>query len=455
MKEKVIIVFDIGKTNKKLILFNESLKLIYENEIVFKEITDDDGFACDDIEKLEKWIKDSLSELILKNEYVIEAVNFSTYGATLVFLDEEGNRVTPVYNYLKPIPDSLLDDFYPKYGGIEEFSRKTASPALNMLNSGLQIYWLKYTKPEFWNKTKHILHLPQYMSYLFTGKKVSEYTSIGCHTALWDFDNRKYHKWIDDEKINLPEPIDNATKFSCKINGQSINVGIGIHDSSASLVPYLKAFNQDKFILLSTGTWAINMNPYSREPLTAEELKKDCLCFLSVDQQQVKSSRLFLGHIHEVNVKLLSEYFKIDEKEFKSIKLDENILQPILQKNQFLFFADEIPKDYMADSKILNQFSDYKSAYHQLIFELTKFEMEAIDLIFDKNDATQEIYITGGFAKNDIFCRLLATFYTAKKVYTAEIHNSTALGAAMVVSPGISINADNIKLDKVKSINIL
>jgi hypothetical protein len=35
------------------------------------------------------------------------------------------------------MPAEILDDFYKTYGGVEEFSRKTASPASGMLNSGL------------------------------------------------------------------------------------------------------------------------------------------------------------------------------------------------------------------------------------------------------------------------------------------------------------------------------
>ena len=59
-----------------------------------------------------------------------------------------------------------------------------------MLNSGLQLYWLKKTKPEVFKKIKYSLHLPQYLSYIFTGIPLSEYTSIGCHTALWDYEKK-------------------------------------------------------------------------------------------------------------------------------------------------------------------------------------------------------------------------------------------------------------------------
>jgi sugar (pentulose or hexulose) kinase len=40
------------------------------------------------------------------------------------------------------------------------------------------------------------LHLPQYLSYLFTGKYYADHTSIGCHTAMWNFQENRYHRWL-------------------------------------------------------------------------------------------------------------------------------------------------------------------------------------------------------------------------------------------------------------------
>jgi sugar (pentulose or hexulose) kinase len=452
MKKDVIAIFDIGKTNKKLLLFDESFSLLFQNEIVFDEIMDDDGFACEDIDRLLKWINDSILGVVFGNDFEIKAINFSTYGATLVFLDENGNRVAPVYNYLKQMPDGLLDNFYAQQGGIEEFSRKTASPALGMLNSGLQIYWLKNTKPQIWYRVKHILHLPQYISYIHTGKILSDYTSIGCHTALWDFDKMKYHRWLGNEQIDLPAPAANSTVFKKNVNGKWINIGIGIHDSSASLVPYLKAASGNKFILISTGTWAINMNPFSHEPLTADQLKKDCLCYLSIDKQQVKSSRLFLGHIHEINALKLSDHFKCSTDEFKKVKTDEALLKQIMLENKSTFFPNGIPDDYVADFEHIEMFESFGNAYHQLMFELAKFETEAIQLVLEKKDKIEDIYITGGFVKNDIFCSVVATLFKDKKVYSAEIYNATALGAAMAISPNVDMDKVKTNLERIKPI---
>jgi len=148
MKEKVIAVFDIGKTNKKLLLFDFNLRLVSEKETRFPEKLDDDGFECDNIELIENWVRKSIEELVSSEKYDLAALNFATYGATIAYLNSDGERITPVYNYLKPIDDNIPERLYRRYGGQDEFCRRTASPALGMLNSGIQILWLKTVKPE-------------------------------------------------------------------------------------------------------------------------------------------------------------------------------------------------------------------------------------------------------------------------------------------------------------------
>ncbi len=433
MPINVIAVFDIGKTNKKFLLFDADLKLIHQDEQKFSEITDEEGFSCDEIGKIETWMKDCVSNVIQQGSYIISAVNFTTYGASLMYIDAMGRALTPVYNYLKPMPPEVLEGFYESYGGLEEFSRKTASPSLGMLNSGLQALWLKRKKPEVYKNVDTVLHFPQYLAYRFTGGKVSEFTSIGCHTAMWDFDNNCYHPWMLKEEIPVPQPVSNSATTDVEIGKSTVKIGIGIHDSSASLVPYIKGTTEE-FILISTGTWYIFMNPFNTEPLTMEQLRKDCLCYMSVNQQQVKSSRLFLGHIHDVNVERLNAHFGVDANLYKKVTPDAKIVSGLLASaGKRVFFASAIPADYIDTTVDLRKFSTFEEAYHQLVHDVVSLAMESLDLIIPANDKTKVVYVSGGFARSELFVRFLATSLPDKKVYTSEVDNATALGAAMVV----------------------
>lgn len=435
MKEIVTAIYDIGKTNKKIVLFNDEFRVVSEIEEKFAEIKDDDGFECDDIEHIENWIKESLSELINSEVYDLKAVNFTTYGATIVYLDENGKRLTPVYNYLKPLDDKIPERLYKRYGGRDEFCRRTASPALGMLNSGIQPLWLKTTKPEIFSKIKHILHFPQYASYLITGKICAEHTSIGCHTALWDFDNMKYHPWVSIYGLNVPEPVPVQTVNEVVVEGKMIRVGVGIHDSSASLAPYFSS-SKGPFLLLSTGTWLISMNPFNTEKLTAEQLDKDCLCYMSIERQPVKSSRLFLGYLHETALKPICAHFRKAEDYYKNVRADDKLTSSLEKRfsDKKIFFQTGPYSRDLKEYIDMYEFSTFEEAYHQLMIELGELAKEAVNMIIPEKDTTENLYITGGFSKNELFKNLICKAYPDKIVYTSEITNGSALGAALVVS---------------------
>ncbi len=434
MATEVILIFDIGKTNKKVLLFDKKLQIVSEEEDKFEEIVDDNGFACDDIEEIEKWVFQSTNKYLSDPAYDIKAINFTTYGATLMYIDKNGERLTPVYNYLKPLPEGTAESLYESYGGKEEFSRKTASPALGMLNSGLQALWLKIHKPEVFEKVAHILHFPQYLSFKLTGEIASEHTSIGCHTAMWDFDEMRYHDWIRDKGIQLPQPVSVEQVYPATKINSNVPVGIGIHDSSSSLVPYFK-HTKDAFALASTGTWSINMNPFNHTPLTREQLEMDCLAYMSIQQKPVKSSRFFLGHIHDVNAERLTGFFKVDKNAFKKVGVDAALLEKFKEKNkgERVFFSGTMPEDFIDKDADLGKFGSFHEAYHQLMIDLTTLTADSINMVITPEDKTKNLFITGGFAKNPLFTRLLAARFCDKTVYTSEIANATSLGAALVL----------------------
>src|SRR5687768_751525 len=169
MPQPVIAIFDVGKTNKKLFLFNESYQIVFEKSEHFAETTDDDGDPCEDITSLQRFVQDGLTGVLSSKEFKVRAVNVSSYGASLVYIDNNGKTTGYLYNYLKPYPPKVQKQFYDTYGGEKLFSFQTASPVLGSLNSAMQLYRIKYEKPELFSTIKYALHLPQYLSYFISG----------------------------------------------------------------------------------------------------------------------------------------------------------------------------------------------------------------------------------------------------------------------------------------------
>ena len=448
-KIPVILIFDVGKTNKKLFLFNQQYKVVYEEIIEFKETVDEDDFPCENLELLSEWVKSSYQKWINSSEFEIKAVNFSTYGASFVLIDENGKSVFPLYNYLKPINQDLLDSFYEKYGGEQKFAVETASPILASLNAGLQLYRLKQEKGEDFRKVKYALHLPQYLSYLLTNKVASEMTSIGCHTGLWNFQNDKYHEWVDHENISEKLPSIEPCNKIISVDEGNVLVGNGIHDSSAALIPYLKSI-QDHFLLISTGTWCISLNPFNDFSLTKDELEKDCLFYFSYQGKPVKASRLFAGNEHELNIKKLSDYFHVDIEQFKSIRFDHELIKE-LQSIENNIDGDFNPHESIFSKRKLDQFKNIELAYHQLMLDIVNMQVESTKLVLKHTDV-KNIYVDGGFSNNDLYLRLLALKFNDYNVYSAEVAQASALGAAIAIHDSwnpIPLKASLININQV------
>ncbi len=439
MPTPVIAIFDIGKTNKKFFLFDENLKEIKEEYIKFPTIKDEDGDECDDLEKITEWAKDIVEKLCQDPSYEVKALNFSTYGASFVSIDETGNPVTPIYNYLKDFPEDLHESFYGQYPE-EEINRTTASPTLGMLNSGLQLLWLKKKKPEVFKKIKYSLHLPQYISYLFTGEVVTEPTSIGCHTKLWDFTKGDYHQWVNQEGIDkkLPPTVPTTHSFEKEICGKKVQVGVGIHDSSSALASYLIKI-KEPFLLISTGTWSITLNPFPVRELTYEELQNDCLNFLSIHGKTVKASRFFLGYELDKQVEKLNEIFGMASRYYKAIETDEALVNGLLNGTiKGTFYPEAIARNplvaeiFPENNWQPENLGSYDTAYHHLVFGLAK--MQVASLMLAKGDAaTKKVYIDGGFVHNKVFIRFLNELLGDYELEFSDFPLGSAYGAALML----------------------
>lgn len=431
-KLPVIAIFDVGKTNKKLLLFDEAYQLKYEESTELEEIKDEEGFPCEDIEALTDWIKETYTKILDNKNYAIKAINFSGYGASFVLLNENLQVIQPLYNYLKPFPESLKQQFYQTYGGESLVAKQTASPVLGNLNSGMQLYRLKYEKPNTFSKIKYALHLPQYLSFVLTGKLYADVTSIGCHTNLWDFQNQQYHKWVQQEKIDEKFPAISKSDALGGYATQQIPVGVGLHDSSAALIPYLTIFKYP-FILLSTGTWCISLNPFNHTQLSDHELHQDCLCYLSYTGKPVKASRLFAGYEHEQQTKRLAEYFNQPNDYYKKVTYDPSLIKKHQSKSATIALkATAMVGQSAFAGRDLSSFYNYETAYHQLIADLIVQQVASTSIVL-KGTKVKKIFVDGGFSKNPIYMSLLAEAFPSLEVYAASVAQASSLGAAFVM----------------------
>jgi len=437
----VIAILDIGKTNKKLILFDTLYNPVWETGGSLPESKDEDGDTCEDLDLLNKWIFQSLNNCGSNGDFLIKAVNYSAYGASFVYIGENRKPMAPLYNYLKPFPEKIKRQFYEQYGGELTFSMETASPVLGSLNSGMQLYRLKYDKPEKFSGIRYALHLPQYLSWLLTGKTSSDITSIGCHTNLWNFSRNYYHEWVYREGIiqklapiqssGMIYPVLEDVSISSSLSKECLS-GIGLHDSSASMIPYLEYF-REPFMLISTGTWCISMNPFNNEPLTADELQHDCLCYLTYKGTPMKSSRFFAGYEHAQQVERLAEYFQKEKKYFQSVEYDPSTVSILRTREKAgkSNYPDSRHDVSVFGQRELSGFQNFEEAYHRLMMDIMDQQKDFVKYIL--SDSVKKFFVDGGFCKNPLYMCLLADAFPSIQVFAATIAKGSATGAAMAI----------------------
>ncbi len=431
-------IFDIGKTTKKVIVFDNAFHVVEEQTVQFNETKDEEGFPSEDLDAVTTWVNEVLNKFCQDPKYLVTHVNFSTYGASMVHLDHNGKAIKPFINYLKPLPDDVKKKFLEAYDNGEGICQSTASPFLGMLNSGLQLYWLKNKKPDVFRSISTSLHFPQYFSSMITNSRMADITSVGCHTMLWNFGANDYHAWVDSEDLRrlFPKIYNTDKTIDHQLGSISVKIGIGVHDSSAALMPYLVVM-KEKFLLLSTGTWNICFNSFNGQLLTQDELSQDCLCYMTFDGKPVKASRIFLGHEHELQQKALASHFKVGPDDYKAVRFNENLYAKIASGDELDFiplgmqgtgpFLASIPESTDYDGM-----GTFEEAQHHLVRQLVRWQKISVDLL-DPDFIVKNIIVVGGFTKSNLFLEILKRELPQRKILVSDHPRATALGAAWLV----------------------
>ena len=378
------------------------------------EVKDADGFPTEDLEALKAAMDAQLRQCISHPDLDIRAVNFTTYGATIVNTDAQGQPVHALWDYLRPYDEMVMARFERDHGHNGDVYAQTASPVLGNLNTGLQLYLLKHTDHAVFGRIAQSTWLPQYLSGKYSGQLFSEATSVGCHTLCWDFTRSAFAGWTIAEGIEplFPPMRAAADPLQIDFEGHALTLGIGMHDSSSALLPYLRSI-EHPFMLLSTGSWSICLNPFNDAPLTAAELAADCLCYLTYTGRPVKASRLNAGFRHTEKVAALCQTHAIEKQQLWQLGWDAEASKVF------------VPAD--APDPLKRAAAEYEAFLRGLVQE----QLEKIRLV--ASDAVRHIYVDGGFSRNAVFMGLLREGLPGMTILAAEVGQSTALGAAMVL----------------------
>jgi L-fuculokinase len=450
---KSIAVFDVGKTNKKLLVFNHRLELLDAAYHTFDQY-DKDGVQIEAVEETSAWLIASLRDMAAKHD--IGAISVSTHGAAFACIDGAGKLAVPVLSYTTDPGPEFNARFSAEFGDAKTLQKETKTP--DMIGLGCMAKGIGFARerwPEAFRNVAAILALPQYYGFVLTGKKAIDPTNVGCHTAFWNFEKEDWSEVLDRMGLrgffprSISDPWDvlgMVTPDIARTTGlaEDTVVTVGIHDSNASLLPYLIK-ETDPFVVNSTGTVSVSLRPTPDVTLADEDIGKIVYYNLSAFKTPVKTTIFMGGMEFDTYMGLLSAVHGSSPHP----GLDRGLLEDILTARRLFVLPSFIPFGMFPDSaaRVVEGdqvialgdlfggthpafFKDYATAYHVLVLSVAlqaEVALTAVGLA-----PGMRLFVEGGFAKNEIYTRVLAALFPKAATATTNLQEATAFGAALL-----------------------
>jgi len=435
VEDRCTVVFDVGKTNAKLTLWDAQGHCL-ERRVRRNDVTQAPEYRALDVHGLEEWLAHTLSEYARRA--TIGVLIPVGHGAAAALVQGDHLFALPMDYEDEPSPGERA-----AYDSQRDAFAHTGSPALPAgLNLGMQLHRLeRLTGP--WPEDLFILTWPQYWAWRLSGVMASEVTSLGCHTDLWrPLENRFSDLAVRRGWARRMPPRHHARAALGSITREwTARTGLpgdcvvlcGLHDSNAALLAargHADIAAHDATVL-STGTWFVAMrSPSGNAAVDASALSeaRDCLINVDVHGAAIPSARFMGGREAELLAALdihalrhtddsqrlidrLPALLKSGAAAFPSFKQG---CGPFPQSRGTWRNKPEDPADQRAITGL----------YLALLADTS------LGLIGSQD----RLLIEGRFAEAVIFTRALAALRPAQKIFVSHAHDDVPYGALRLVN---------------------
>lgn len=413
---QTVAVLDIGKTNVKLALFDDG-RLLREKSAP-NRVLPGPPYPHEDVESAWTFFLDALREAARTHQ--VSAIVPTAHGAAGALIGES-ELAAPVMDY----EFTGVEVIEPEYAGLRPPFSESLSPKVPAgLNLGRQLAYQKWRWPDVFAKARHFVGYPQYWAWRLSGVAVSEVTTLGAHTDLWAPRQGQVStlaKALGIDHLLPPlrrafDPLGPIQPEIAALTGLAPDTPVfcGIHDSNASLLPYLVS-RQAPFTVLSTGTWVILMCVgLSLEQLDPHD---DTLANVDALGRPIACGRFMGGR----------EYAAIaggggnpDLDAIERVMTSGAMALPCFSGQGGPFATT---KGVIRGEVAMRDRAALATLYCALVS----------DLMLTRMGATRgDLIVEGTFAGNLSFCQTLGALRTTQRVFAAEDTAGTARGAAML-----------------------
>ena len=421
-----IAVVDVGATNSKVILFDSDLHAIEQRRI---ETVHREGppYRHVDPERIVDFAVGALSEL--DKILPVDAIVVSGFGSTMGCVDEAGNLVTPIIDYMAEPPREIVEGYETIAPPFSETFCRIAPVALTHAK---QIFWLETCYPKAFDRVRSIMTWSQYLAFRLGGRRTSEITAFGACSQLidplkGDFSSivRK-RGWTTRfapitrawEDIGELKPLFRAQDF----RGRG-RILCGVHDSDANYLRYLAAGFKE-LALLSTGTWIIGFD--SGADVRRLDPDRDTFSYNDVFGRAVGCCR-FLGGGEFDRLLAGASPGLASAAEIDALMVRSVFALPSFSDTGGPFAGSG--NRGRIDGTLSGSLAERASLATLYTALMTS---EALDALGSR----APIVVDGPFAANDLYCSLLAALRPRQPVSSSLLQEGTAAGAALLALMG-------------------
>ena len=309
----------------------------------------------------------------------------------------------------------------------------------------------------------YALPYPQYWGMRLTGKAGVEGTYIGCHTYLYDWEKKTYSSAA--RKLGLEGKLPFPLKDSWETLGAllpdvaektglspSTIVTMGIHDSNASLVPYLVKGYGTEFTVNSTGTWCVLMHPQDRYGFAPDELGKVVFFNRSAYNKPVKTAIFLGGKEYEVWTSLFAPALAADGRPARAPASapDPSVYAALLKERSAFILPEIVPGSgqfpgsapQAIEGGVRYPLAEIEAGRARPTFLADRAKAEAVlnlSLVIQTMVALErtglgeghKIFTEGGFRNNADYNAILAAALPGNPVFLTDMSEATSFGAAL------------------------
>ncbi len=442
-----VAVLDVGKTNKKIIIYDRSFNVLAEERTNINT-RDYNGIEVEDTDALLSWFRAAIKKLA--RDHDIRSIAVCAHGATFALLDESGHLAHPIISYTAVQGQEVQNEFYEVFGSVEDLHRLTCTADIGFCNMAKVLYYVKTRLPETWSRCRRGLFYGPYLGYELTGRIGLEPTFLGNHSYFWDFHN---NTWSEVGRalnadtlfggILISSPWDMLGTVRAKLVTEcglepECKVTMGIHDSNANYLPYI-AKGYDDFLLNSTGTWCVLMRPSGSKSLSDDDIARRVFFNMDATGRPVRTLLMTAGMDYDE----FNAYTELADTN------DMNAAADVV-RDRTLFvvpgvlpggsaFPAATPRVRLGDT-VFN-LSELRNRQDKPFTNLGQKYPAAVNLGLAIATAANLrncgvgpgtiVFIEGGFARNTVYCRLLAALCPDQRFAFTSVREGTSFGAAI------------------------